>query len=374
MSSSSSSSSTFIYHERQEALLCGQHALNNLIQTQTFTPMALAEIAHQLDQMELNYMSQGNEGGVQSKDYINRIAEGSGNVDESGNFSIEVLRSALLSNFDLTLANALQETIRTQEITSFDGFICNRASHWFAIRKINDRFWNLNSTAEKPELISHFRLAAEIELLQQSGYSVFVVMEVGRLPHPATTREEADARGSDGSWWSESELINGTAKGVHVNHWTRDNVGTGMRLDGKSAAMAAVETAIPITNGVLNLDAMTEEEMLQMALQASVEQESQKQRGGSEEEDVELPLEPSPDVDGVVRLQFRLPDGKKVQRRFMKDDSTKLLKTFVLESCATSQGGRALELLAGFPPKIVSFEESIESAKLSGEQIQCRFI
>jgi ataxin-3 len=55
---------TWIYHERQEAQLCGQHALNNLVQDAAFSPDELAEIALQLDAMELNYMSQNNEGGI----------------------------------------------------------------------------------------------------------------------------------------------------------------------------------------------------------------------------------------------------------------------------------------------------------------------
>jgi ataxin-3 len=55
----------WIYHERQQALLCGQHALNNLVQANKFSPGQLAEIAHQLDQMELNFMAQNNEGGIQ---------------------------------------------------------------------------------------------------------------------------------------------------------------------------------------------------------------------------------------------------------------------------------------------------------------------
>ena len=70
----------WIYHERQQALLCGQHALNNLVQQNVFSPQSLAEIAHQLDAMELNYMAQNNEGGTKSKDYLKRAAEGSGNV------------------------------------------------------------------------------------------------------------------------------------------------------------------------------------------------------------------------------------------------------------------------------------------------------
>lgn len=55
----------WIYHERQEAALCGQHALNNLVQTREFSPDSLAEIAYQLDQMELTFMAQNNEGGIE---------------------------------------------------------------------------------------------------------------------------------------------------------------------------------------------------------------------------------------------------------------------------------------------------------------------
>jgi ataxin-3 len=55
----------WIYHERQEALLCGQHALNNLVQASEYSPGSLSEIALQLDQMELTFMAENNEGGVQ---------------------------------------------------------------------------------------------------------------------------------------------------------------------------------------------------------------------------------------------------------------------------------------------------------------------
>jgi ataxin-3 len=54
----------WIYHERQEAALCGQHALNNLVQACAFSSESLANLAHQLDQMELNVMAQNNEGGT----------------------------------------------------------------------------------------------------------------------------------------------------------------------------------------------------------------------------------------------------------------------------------------------------------------------
>jgi Ataxin-3 len=64
LSSSSNSNDEYIYHERQQAALCGQHALNNLVQASVFTAGTLAEIAHELDEMELIFMSENNEGGV----------------------------------------------------------------------------------------------------------------------------------------------------------------------------------------------------------------------------------------------------------------------------------------------------------------------
>ncbi len=69
-------------------------------------------------------MSQNNEGGVSSKDYLKRMAEGSGNVDESGNFSIEVLRSALLSRFNLALPHVKQQGVGDKnDVTELDGFV-----------------------------------------------------------------------------------------------------------------------------------------------------------------------------------------------------------------------------------------------------------
>ena len=119
----SAASEYWIYHERQEALLCGQHALNNLVQQNVFSASSLADIAAQLDQLELNYMAQNEEGGTSSKDYLKRVAEGSGNVDESGNFSIEVLRSALMTMFNLQLPNIRQVSLRRGH-SLFDVVMC----------------------------------------------------------------------------------------------------------------------------------------------------------------------------------------------------------------------------------------------------------
>jgi hypothetical protein len=92
-----------------------------------FAPALLSQIAFQLDELELSAYAQNNEGGVRSKDYLDRLAEGSGNVDAQGNFSIEVLRAALKRKYGLDLPNIRQEGLTAfGDVTDLEGFICNK--------------------------------------------------------------------------------------------------------------------------------------------------------------------------------------------------------------------------------------------------------
>jgi ataxin-3 len=339
--------------------------------------------------MELNFMSAGNKNGIASKDYLQRLAEGSGNVDASGNFSIEVLRSALLTRFNLTLANTMQETVRNVEITNFDGFICNKQSHWFAIRKVNGLYWNLNSTKDRPEQISHFRLAAEIESLRNEGYSVFCVVEIGALPEECKNEKELAQRGSKEFWWSESDLHKGTGVRGHANPW--GDVGSGMRLDGQSTASASggnanrgANSSGDNANGVIDIDGLTEDEMIQLAMSASLQPFSEKNQSSASASLLDIDLstvivapEPVQGAEGAIRIQFRLPDGKRLTRRFLKSESVKVLAAFVQKQCPRDGNGNGtmLEMRAGFPPKDISplYGDTIEVAKLAGDSIQCRY-
>lgn len=360
---------TWIYHERQDALLCGQHALNNLVQSQLFSPDSLADIALQLDQVELDLMSNNNEGGINSKEYIQRVAEGSLNVDDSGNYSIEVLRTALMNKCELTLSNVKQESIRALDITEFEGFICNRESHWIAIRKINDKFWNLNSVIDKPQMISHFRLAAELESLQHEGYSVFCVVEIGSLPSICKDERDREERGLSKFWWKESDLLSGTAgkKSSAMEDPWNNVTGNGMRLDGKSTTS---EHSTAWLENKTFTEGMTEAQMMEVAMQMSLQQAESTQPNVKLQN---LSDEPSPNAAGVLRIQFRLPDGRKKERRFMKDDQVLLLYAYVDKECPSD---KRLELRAGFPPRELSslMTETLESCKLAGECIQCRQI
>ena len=64
----------WIYHEKQESKLCGQHCLNNLLQGLYFTAPDLADIAFSLDERERKLLNESH------------LNTRSNNVDEFGNF------------------------------------------------------------------------------------------------------------------------------------------------------------------------------------------------------------------------------------------------------------------------------------------------
>ena len=268
-----------------------------------------------------------------------------------------MLRAALKSKYDLDLPNVLAKRVaELGDVTEMEGFICNKSAHWFAIRMINGRFWNLNSMEERPQIISHFKLATEIAGYQSSGYTVFCVHN--GLPPPCTTEAQMK-QGLPQYWWKEKDLVSGKGKDAvtaATDVWR--NVGSGMRLDGRST-----------TNTNENLiEGLTEEEMIQMALTASLEPTT------AVEENVTLTSEPEKGTPNVASMQFRLPNGKRAVRRFLKSDLVAMVYAYV-ESQSNDGRGRRLNLRAGFPPKDLQSmrKKTIGEANLSGEAVQCRF-
>jgi len=368
---------TYIYHERQMAALCGQHSLNNLLQRNHFAPSDLGMIAEEMDREELRIMAQNDEGGTSSKSYLRRMAEGSGNVDSSGNFSIQVLSHALSTmGITLNLRHPRTDTSygnKEEDITETEGFIMNRHAHWFTIRKLNGKFWNLNSLNERPEVISHFRLAAEVEALQGGGWDVFYVSK-GSLP-PAFTFEDGDDRylseaqreqmGPLTYWWREEDLVAGNAKSMSSDPWANLQ-GSGMRLDGGGGNSAAAGSS---SNVPIDVDGLTEEEQIAFAISASLSAPDPDSDPNISEELFPAPLQTAANA---VRIQFRLPDGSKKVRYFDSTKSVSQIYLFVSQESGVAPSG--LELRAFYPSKSIESNPSVSimEAKLSGESINCR--
>ncbi|GAM19694.1 hypothetical protein SAMD00019534_028690 [Acytostelium subglobosum LB1] len=162
----------YVYFEKQLASLCGVHCLNSLLQGSYFTAVDLANVAHQLDQEEMDVMSQA---GMDTSDFIKFAAEGSGNVADDGFYSVQVLEKALLTfNLTCTSINKQENASVIENPLSEDGFICNLSNHWFTLRKIQGKWFDLNSL-KKPSVLSDFYVGLYLETLRQQGWSIFVV-------------------------------------------------------------------------------------------------------------------------------------------------------------------------------------------------------
>lgn len=169
-----------IFHEKQEGSLCAQHCLNGLLQGEYFTAVDLAAHAQQIDEQERQTMA---EGGLNSDDYQQFMHQPSGNLDDSGYFSVQVIASALkVWGLELVPFSSTDPVAQAAQAdpTQLQAYICNYKEHWFTIRKLGGRWFNLNSLLSGPEPISRTYLALFLVQLQQEGYSIFVV--VGPLP------------------------------------------------------------------------------------------------------------------------------------------------------------------------------------------------
>ncbi|KAL1116962.1 hypothetical protein AAG570_004290 [Ranatra chinensis] len=129
------------------------------------------------------------ESGIDSDEYRRFMQQPSGNMDDSGYFSVQVISSALevwgleLVPYNSTESLALEAQKRPETMAAY---ICHYRDHWFTIRKLGHQWFNLNSLLSGPELISDTYLAMFLAQLQQEGYSIFVVQ--GSIP--ACTADE----------------------------------------------------------------------------------------------------------------------------------------------------------------------------------------
>ena len=257
-------------------------------------------------------------------------------VDAQGNFSIEVLKAAIQNKYGIQLphltAKDLQPGNGMLDITDYQGFLYHKSDHWFAIRKIGGRFWNLNSTVERPEVISHFTLATEISRSRNEGYTVFCVPD--GLP-PVGYKPSNPTPTSYGRWHRMSDLLRGksTDESSLKDPW--ENVGSGMRLDGKKSGASSLASSIA-SNGII--EGLSEEEQLQLALQFSLEPEAQVYNNPTTSANsiVPVPTEPVEGTTGVIKIRFRLPNNKVVVRRFLENDTVAIVYLYVVEQCQSS--------------------------------------
>ncbi|XP_071057429.1 ataxin-3-like [Onthophagus taurus] len=119
--------------------------------------------------------------GEESEEYKKFLAQPSGNMDDSGYFSVQVISAALeVWGLELVPYSSSDERVKQSEPDKMRAFICNYKDHWFTVRRIGIQWFNLNSLLPRPELISDTYLSLFLAQLQNDRYSIFVVL--GELP------------------------------------------------------------------------------------------------------------------------------------------------------------------------------------------------
>jgi len=240
--------------------------------------------------------------GTSTDDFIQFIAEDSGNVALDGNFSIQVISKAL-ETFQLVCESILHESMSQalNDPLKEKGFICNLENHWLAIRNLDDSFWDLNSLLKRPSYLSELYLGAYLKQLQMEGYNIFVVRGVYPMnfrnpndPHWAfvdkNNKKKQKSNNDDDLQRAIEESM------IYYNQDQKNDQGQTQNVE-----------VITINDMENDMDYEME-----LALKLSMQTESQIK----DEKPITLPEEPVFGDPNSTKLVIRLPDGEKIERRF----------------------------------------------------------
>lgn len=156
------------------------------------------------------------------------------------------------------------------------------------------------------------------------------------------------------------------------------------------------------SNGVASnkrpIESLTEDEQLQAAIAASMNEEKgaenmhidlteddcndEKDDSSSQEDkkpsfnDILKSIEVGDEPKTGPRIQFRLPDGKRIVRRFNADDKVLIIYAFIMQKVEDASSCTSFQLKAGFPPSdlLSKKENSISECDLSGAAVNVSWV
>lgn len=392
-------SDTVCYWEKQGPdRLCAVHCLNALLQAPCFSAADLAQHAHKLDAAERALL--GAAGNAESA-----------NVDASGNFSIGVIEAALKTR-GYSCVNAQHPDVAGSVQSnpgSEAGYICNSHAreHWFTIRQVRGRWWDLDSLKHSPQSIGDVYLAEFLNATRQQGFTIFVVRGASPLPDPDPRRdgrliqahqhflsaqriedlkkeglekerreaEEAqriagggDPAGGagaadDGGAPSFTVIAPADKRKKEETDWK--SLGAGNRLDGGGTGAAS------------GGGSGAEDAELQAALRASAMECAGAAGGGLPE----VPEEPAAGGTGLTTIMVRLPNSKRLQRRFAGTEHTAGHLVAWVERASVEDASLGLPVLTacdysllkrGFPGGNVKIERVGGATQISGEEVTAK--
>lgn len=170
---------TGLYHEKQVKAHCGLHCVNNLFQGPFFDEDSFRIVAEELDKKE--------------RELTGGSGLDNGNALRDGWFNVQVMQAVLLwQGYEMVPVKGWAVHLDDKECA----YIFNRRRHWFAIRRINQEWFDLNSCLDRPRLYEDREVLGKIKSAIREGYSVFVVR--GDFPEgrPHASMEEGSRTAS----------------------------------------------------------------------------------------------------------------------------------------------------------------------------------
>lgn len=145
-----------IFHERQQGRYCAVHAVNNLAQEHTSSVAEFERVAEELER--------AHKGVLDSSESSRQELRGVG-----GHYSADVLIKVLaIHGYSVRFFHAAGDDAPEVSEKLLEGFIVNRNDHWFAIKEIEGKYYNLDSTQPFPRVYrdqAHMLSAIESEIV-----------------------------------------------------------------------------------------------------------------------------------------------------------------------------------------------------------------
>ena len=213
-----------VYMEKQCARLCGQHAVNNLLQGPNVTLDALLQESRTLERrfrkacgVAPKEIVRGDLG--MDREQAESLAE-SPYITAAGDFSIEVLIAVLQRRFGISLVPlahpSLTNNIAANPTSAPSGaFVMHKQDHWYSLRRLHGRWWRLDSVKSHPIALSEFYVSAFLADAQQhEGYAAFVATgdfapfseRLGLGGRRGSKDDSAGLTDDEAHWWTLYEL------------------------------------------------------------------------------------------------------------------------------------------------------------------------
>jgi len=266
-------------------------------------------------------------------------------------------------------------------------FMCNMQSHWIAIRKLGNCWYDLNSLNKFPKKLSDLYLGMYLQQLESEQYTIFVIQ--GTMPTPSRPEYNQWVSQRNAKYWTPSEIDAATATengrpapvgGVDPNEdpelaaaiaasLAESNESNKQQKTESSATASAPQpkehfhgagqrlggpSTVPDTSDVDPGDD-EEAQMLAAAIALSYEGVVPEAVPAEDEDDTalqEVPEEPTSTADSV-KLRMQMPNGQNVTRRFATSNLVKDVVNFVMKVCHDegNQVARSKILLSNTYPK-----------------------